>query len=554
MSAVTQLINVKYTDLTNYTEGAGNDILGVPFEHHWGPVGVLNVLSQPAFFQLYPESLPIGKSSLDPQRYYAYAQAKKCLELPNNLVEAYRVQGGWKYAEINLLKTIATPEQGQPTVYFTTAEAATQFASIANMAAVISLKYPGIPPKSLLGDYDRLAIVLSVNKDTQVFNISVCGATQVQSQPATGLYIKEGTGQTEKFFAVDEDAPVETFEGGTDPNQLVDGKSFFIEDVTAASEFIAVKVSTENPVPENITKTAIHLLSICTVPASAPETQDWEDALQVFDDTLISDASLLISPVATADCDTKLLAIAASRQDLQAVVGFPVATVFNKANIDTFLINLAGIRNMFGVFVAGREMTKIFGYNIQLNCTGGWAGSTFNIARQVRTNQLASAFTYGAYNGTLTETLSFDDVCELHKKGVISVFSSVQGAMIWGTRSLHPRQMSYFGKANVMRVLSKILRRVFPECLNAVHTDAAANPITTANFQTRFTSIVNEEVAQQNLISDSYAACTGDINSDAKTKGGTIFNLVLALHFIGLVEKINIHVFATDSSVTAKIV
>ena len=32
-----------------------------------------------------------------------------------------------------------------------------------------------------------------------------------------------------------------------------------------------------------------------------------------------------------------------------------------------------------------------------------------------------------------------------------------------------------------------------------------------------------------------------------------IFNLNLVLHFIGLVEAINIHVFATDSSVTAKI-
>jgi len=554
MSAVTQLINVKYTDLTNYTEGAGNDILGVPFEHHWGPVNELNTLSQPAFFQLYPESLPIGRTTLtSPQRYYAYAQAKKCLELPNNLVEAYRIQGGWKYAEINLLKTIATPGQGQPTVYFTTAEAVKQFASIENMAAVISLKYPGIPPKSLLGDYDRLAIVLAVDKETQVFTISVCGAIQVSEAPVAGLYIKEGTAQTEKFFAVDEDAPLETFEGGTDPNQFVDGKSFFIEDVVASSDFISVKVNGANPVPENIAKTAVHLLDVCTIPEE-PTTQDWEDALQVFDDTLISNASLLISPVATAECDTKLLAIAASRQDLQGVVGFPVATVFNKANIQTFLTNLAGIRNMFGIFVAGREMTKVFGYNIQLNCTGGWAGSTFNIAKQVRTNQLASAFTYGAYNGTLTETLSFDDVCELHKKGVISVFSSVNGPMIWGTRSLHTRQMSYFGKANVMRVLSKILRRVFPECLNAVHTDAAANPITTANFQTRFTSIINEEIAQQNLISDSYAACTGDINSDVKTKGGTIFNLVLALHFIGLVESINIHVFATDSSVTAKIV
>lgn len=544
MSAVSQLISVKYTDLTNYTAGAGNDVLGVPFDHHWGPVGVLNTLSQSAFFQNYPESLPIGKTSIVPTRYYAYAQAKKALEMPNVLVEAFRVQGGWKYAEIYLSKEIT---EAAPQAY-SVVQNVKQFASISDKAMAISLKYPGIPPKSLLGDYDRLAIVISANKDDQSVIIKVCGATKAAARPETGLFLQEDS----VYFQVDESTPVEEWQGSTNPSAMLDGASYFIEDVVASSDFIAVSVNSEFQIPENILPTAIHLLQGVAIP-EAPSQEQWEAALQVFDDTLNSEATLLISPVATADLDNKVLQLAASRQDMNGVIGYPVNEVFDKDSIETFLTTMAGVRNMFSFFVVGREMYKIFGYKIQLNCVGGWCGATINIAQTVRTNQLASAFTYGGYNGTLTETLSFDDVCELHKLGVISVFSSNQGPMIWGVRSLHTRQTSYFGAANVIRVLSKILRQVFPECLNAIHTDAAANPITRANFNIKFNGIINDEISQQNLLSDSKADCLGEVNSDVNTKGGRIFNLNLVLHFIGLVEAINIHVFATDSSVTAKI-
>lgn len=541
MSAVTQLIDVKYTDLTNYTAGAGNDVLGVPFEHHWGPVGVLNTLTQSAFFQNYPESLPVGFNAINPSRYYAYAQIKKAFDFPNTLVEPYRVQGGWKFSEINVLSATTSPNT------HTVSQSAKQFASLSTSAFVISSKYPGIPPKSLIGDYDRVAVVLSVTKETSLIDIKICGAIKVASQPS-GLYLQEDA----DYFEVDLSAPIEEFEGVTDPTAMLDGASYFIEDVCRKSDFISVEVNAEALIPSTIDSEAIHMFQDAEIP-EAPSQQDWEDALQVYDDTLVSDATILISPVATADCDNKVLNIGQSRQDLNSVIGYPTAAVFDKDAIETFLTTMAGVRNMFGIFVAGREQYKIFGYKIQLNCVGGWCGATFQIAKSVRTNQLASAFTYGGYNGTLTESLSFDEVCELHKLGVISVYSSNVGPMIWGVRSLHTRQTSYFGQANVMRVLTKILRQMFPECLNAIHTDAAANPITRANFNIRFNSIINDEIAQQNLLGDSYADCMGEINSDVNTKGGRIFNLVLSLHFIGLVESMSVRVFATDSSVTAKI-
>ena len=61
-------------------------------------------------------------------------------------------------------------------------------------------------------------------------------------------------------------------------------------------------------------------------------------------------------------------------------------------------------------------------------------------------------------------------------------------------------------------------------------------------------------IAQQNLQPDSYADASAAINTDYLTKGGTELNLILVLHFIGLVERVKIKIVATDSSVNAEIV
>lgn len=537
MSAVSNLIKVKYEDLTNYTEDAGSDILGVPFEYHWGPVNELMILTQSEFFRNYPESLPMEIVSPDISRYHAYAQIKRAFECGATQVESLRVKGNWKYSQIAVTSELTDNFIKQST-------ADKQFTLNTTTSFVVSTKYPGIPPKSLIGDFDTVAISLSVDKVKQTAIIKVCGATETSETGNLTVNTKN--------YKVDVDNPLEEFEGSMDPSAKSDGKSFFLEDVVNDSDFIAIKVNASCPIAET-TDRILKLITEVSIPA-ALESTDWKTEIRKFNDTMSSDATLLISPLDSDELDSDLLKIGLDRQDLNVVLGYATNKTFNKESIQSYLQSLSGIRNMFGFLVVGRETTKVLGYTVELNCLGGWCGHTINVANTVRTNQLASAFSYGGYYGVLSETLTFDEVCELHENGVISVFNSNQGPLIWGVRSLHPKQTSYFGKANVMRVLSKIMRQIFPVCLNAIHTDAAANPITRATYDTMFNRIISDEIANQNLLDDSKADCLGEINSDLNTKGGKIFNLNLTLHFIGLVEKFNIKVTATDSSVTAQII
>ena len=151
-----------------------------------------------------------------------------------------------------------------------------------------------------------------------------CGATKAAARPETGLFLQEDS----VYFQVDESSPVEEWQGSTNPSAMLDGASYFIEDVVASSDFIAVSVNSEYQIPENILPTAIHILQGVAIP-EAPSQEQWEAALQVFDDTLNSEATLLISPVATADLDNKVLQLGASRQDMNGVIGYPVSEVFD---------------------------------------------------------------------------------------------------------------------------------------------------------------------------------------------------------------------------------
>ncbi len=49
------------------------------------------------------------------------------------------------------------------------------------------------------------------------------------------------------------------------------------------------------------------------------------------------------------------------------------------------------------------------------------------------------------------------------------VYASVDGARIFGIRSLHARATSYYAKFNVSRVAARILRYGFSVAMNAIH-------------------------------------------------------------------------------------
>ena len=138
--------------------------------------------------------------------------------------------------------------------------------------------------------------------------------------------------------------------------------------------------------------------------------------------------------------------------------------------------------------------------------------------------------------------------------GINSVYTSKRGNIIWGTRTMYSKQSSYFGKTNVMRVCSAILKNIYPIAVETLHTDAASNPITRASLSTMLNSVLDTFIANQDLHADSVADCSDSINTDYLTKGGTVLNIILRLHFIGLVERVSIKIIATDTSVTAEFV
>ena len=511
MSAVSKLIEVSYKDATNYNNLPEGDVLGTVLDYFWGPVDKLLVLSRTEFYQLFPESAPFNKV-INAQRYHAYAQIKRAFELGIPQVEVIRPSKGYETRNGVAFDIDGVTVNGNITDELPE-----------DAVFAVASKYPGTPPKSLLAkDYTELTVKVSCTDG--VVKISVNGTTDAGSEE------------------------IEAFEGVLDPLAVEDGQSIFIENVVSQSELISVLIN-PGSVIEEFGETSFTLGHYAE---DAPSADVFESYLEHFRDTTLSRTTMLISPVSDNSCDSKIQSISKERQDLISVKGYPITEAFTKEKI----LSARGVITPgvnFSVFVTGREYVKLFGQTIISNCVGGWCGATANVARSVRTNQLASAFTYGAYDGVLAKTLTFSEVCSLHEEGVISIFNSTKGPLIWGVRALYTKQTSYYAKANVLRVLAEILRQWFPISLDAVHTDAASNQITKSSFHMRYNSVLDDMIAKQNILGDSTVTCIGDINSDVNTQGGKIFNVAASIHFIGLVERIKISITATDSSVTAKL-
>ena len=199
---------------------------------------------------------------------------------------------------------------------------------------------------------------------------------------------------------------------------------------------------------------------------------------------------------------------------------------FTKTKIKEYKDSLIG--DKFSIFVAGRESVNIQGETFVLDCTSGWAGRASAVAGATTINQLPSAKAYGQYTGNLVESLDFADVLDLHKEGVISVYSTTNGPLIFGIRTLHPRQTSYYGKANVMRVLAGVLKNVLGSVLEVMHTSAAADASSRAAYETQLNSIINEYIGNRSLRPQSRAIVGEELNNDAVSKGGEVLTIALS--------------------------
>ena len=265
-----------------------------------------------------------------------------------------------------------------------------------------------------------------------------------------------------------------------------------------------------------------------------------------FSDFMVSQASIVIPSAMNETIYAAVRALALSRKDCYAITGYSGGTFSKEA-----IIAKGHTASMFNTDVAGREEYLFLERRFVLDGTALMAGSWVSVAQQVNTNQIASAFSYGRVSATIDQTLSFAEVLELHKNQWASLFTSVKGPLLWGIKTTYGKPTSYFGYANVMRTITRILKPAFATCTEVVHTVVGADPVARVMFETSMQSILDEFISEGSIKEESYADASAALNSAAKTNGNRILQVVLVLYPKSLTESIKINIVATDDSVTA---
>lgn len=549
--SILDLIDVKFQDATNHVSFTSDDIMGLVMPYFWGEADKMRVHNKTTFYEMYPESLPIGVSGLtdnDRDLYSAYAQVKAYFAHGGGQIEVYRPSSGFKYQQMSISAS-GTSEGASMTM------ADNQHDETAALS--VALKYAGFVPQSMAVGYSNIQIKVESTELKGYDGADQCLKISVQGVKASDNSIVD----------------LEVFEGSTNPLANIDGESIYLENVVN-SNFIDVKVfGVVTAMASAITKTCNEYVNSGNTPnvvlddnADNVIANGVLDAYKYFRDFEVSNATLIINPFvkSTIACygeiDDAIGSLVEYRKNVQGVIGYPINLDYDYDTIESYFVSGNGgvssnaKGNKFCIALQGREIISLFGYRYTLNCVAGYCGKMINVAKEAHLNQIASGYIYGIYGGSLKESLLSGDVIELMEKGVNSVFTSKRGNIIWGTRTMYSKQSSYFGKANVMRVCSAILKNIFPIAIETLHTDAASNPITRASVSTMLNSIIDTFISSQDLHADSYADCSDSINTDYLTKGGTILNVILVLHFIGLVERVSIKIIATDTSVSAEFV
>lgn len=545
--SVLDLIDVQFQDATNHTSTTSTDTIGMVMPFYWGESDKTRVYTRTEFFEMFPESLPIGVNNItNTDLYSGYAQIKNAFSHGAGEVEIYRPSNGWKYQNLTIDKT--------GTVSGTSTNlnlSATKYDE--TKAVTIALKYAGYVPQSLAFGYTNISVGVALSNsddyaDGAIITINVYG---VNSDNTNTL--------------------LETFEGAANPTAKIGGESIFIENVVSNSMFIDVMATDNITIEEDVDEVvyACNIYDESGVFASNSFTEAFKTGIKngydVFEDYESSVCTLIINPfvsvsakygetVLITEYDTAIKNIAEYRKNCLAVVGYPIDynADYSKEKIEEYFSTHPCLGSKFVIFVQGCEYVLVFGQRFTLNCIGAYCGEMVSIAKEVHLNQIPSGYVYGIYGGSLKKSLLSGKAIDLMEKGINSVFASKRGNIIWGTRTAYSRQSSYFGKINVMRVCTMLLKNIFPIAIETLHTDAASNPITRASLSTMLNSIIETYITNQDLMDDSYADCSDSINTDYLTKGGTVLNIILSLHFIGIVERVSIKIIATDTSVTAE--
>lgn len=562
MASYADLLDVQFIDASAHATTSTGDILGVMMPYFTGPSGAKHVFDRATFYENYPESLPGGVNISDfPNEYFdAYAQVKKYFDNGGKQVEVYVPDEHLNY--------ICVPDY----LSHISGQTSTGGGTLTDCSWMIAWKTPGLPSASVLPSGAR-TIRISV-KETEV-TLQTTTDTEVTAS-SKWTTVESFSGQFK-----DENAQIE---GQYTHFKHVLNQSLFLQCVSYNDPKIGVKLSSTWGVDGT---GEIDGNKICTLniagnlqpkvignnesSTTEPNTQLIGNAssgamydtsvyaqmyYKQFSDLDTTQCTMLIEAPANADIKTQIVEACKTRKNCTAWSSAATATHDSAINNFDYGEQIETTNpDKFHITVAGTETLSLFGSNYYLNCVGGVAGAYANIASEVRRNQVASARTYGSYVGTLLFTADFDQVLDLHKHGVVTVFTSSKGPQIFGIHntlySLQPN--SYFAGTNVSRVLAALLYDIQPILLDSIHTDSAANPISRAVLVTKCNNIVNDHIGWQNLQPDSAFYATDAMNTDALTKGGKRLNCILKCHFIGLVETISLKVVATDSSVSVDV-
>lgn len=507
MSGYSDLIDIKFTDTTTYSNTTDGDVLGAVIDWYWGPA---NELTRCNSFSEFLSYFPAEKSCKGLFENENYREVYQYFQAGGSSAEIWRYVKNASYYYFGVSSTSSTSIS--TTVSTTTT----------SITDKITLKYPGIPPESLMTQGDKVCSYLKLT-------VAASTVPSMTKYKSLTLYIGEGsdTYEVESYDLV-------SFE----PGVYFEGKSIFVADILKDSDYLAVSKDSTS-----ITLTDGSYITILSDYVGSDVTLDSFDSVpDVFSDIEMSLATWFIGK--------SFASTAMSRKDTICVCGYPTTNSFD---VNTIKAYKPAANNQFATFVAARVYCTLINKTYVSQGIGAWIGHQCVQAQAVRINQIASAKTYGAFTGVLAKTLLFKDVLTLHDNGINSIYQTATGAYMFGVRTCYGRLTSYYGKLNVMRVVTRLLRDVFPSFIAAIHTDTASNALTRKTFGIAIQSIVNEYIANQNLKEGSVCDVGDTVNNDFTTKSGTVLNAVFRLWFIGLVERIKINIVATDSTVSAEI-
>ena len=280
--SVLDLVDVQFQDATNHTSITSTDTIGLVMPFYWGESDKMTVYNRTTFYEMFPESLPLGVTSIStPDLYSGYAQVKAAFAHGAGEVEIYRPSGGWRYQNLKISKSgVIDSDSGKLN------SSTTKFDD--SSAVTVALKYPGFIPQSLVYGFNYVHVGVSLTNSTEytggamiklnvygsVYEAEYTAVSDPSGNPKTsGWYERSGAGTAASpyVYTATNDTEVasgktyyiknpfeltllETFEGAADPQANIGGESIFLENVVNGSSiFLDVQV-TDNVTSEDVSE------------------------------------------------------------------------------------------------------------------------------------------------------------------------------------------------------------------------------------------------------------------------------------------------------------